>query len=157
MVKKIDKKFCDMKKNFLIAALAALTALAGVASCGGGDYTSKVPGKYELVGMDSECDFSADGKYTVTITTPELGYTSITPGEWKVDGDSIYITTYLTETTCNFNSDVSEEDKASFENDMKALAEEMPVQKRALKIVKVNGGGMTLEFNGFEQEYKRLD
>lgn len=146
-----------MKKNFLIAAMAVLTIGIGLSSCGGGDYASKVPGKYEFVGMGCECDFSADGKYTNIINSPELGYTCKTPGEWKVEGDSIYITTNLMEVTYDFNSDVSEEDRASIVSDMNAVAEEMPVQKRALKIVKVNGGGMTLEFNGMEQEYKRID
>ena len=149
-----------MKKKFAFSILAGLLLCALVASCGGGgDKASKIVGKYSLDGRDDYvCEFSADGKFVSSIVDESHGYAIDTPGEWEVKGGVVYKKTRQTDVTArDLGGDVDEEDKESMLNSMKEAAEELPVQERELNIVKLDGGGMTLEANGLEQVYTRIE
>lgn len=149
-----------MRKNFAFSMLAGLLLCALVISCGGGgDKASKIVGKYSLDGRDDYvCEFSADGKFVSSVVDEGHGYAIDTPGEWEVKGDVVYIKTRLTDITArDLGGEVDEEYKESMLNSMKEVAETMPVQERELNIVKLDGSGMTLECNGLEQVYTRIE
>ena len=149
-----------MKKENVFSVLVGLLLCALVSSCGGGgDNSSKIVGKYSMDGRDDyECEFSAGGKYTSSVVDESHGYAIDTPGELEVKGDVVYIKTRLTDVTArDLSGDVDEEAKESMLNSMKEVAGEMPVQERELNIVKLDGSGMTLEANGLEQVYTRIE
>ena len=149
-----------MKKKNVFSVLVGLSLCALVTSCGGGgDKASKIVGKYSMGERgDYECEFFADGTFKSYVIVKEDGYSIDTPGEWEVKGDVVYIKTRLTDVTArDLGGEVDEEDKESMLNMMKEAAEELPVQERELNIVKLDGSGMTLEANGLEQVYTRIE
>ena len=78
------------------------------------------------------------------------------PGTWKVDGDSLFITNDIQNTTYEFGDSVTEENKTLVKGLFERMAKNQP-EKSAFKIIEVDEKMLNLEKNGQITTYVRTD
>ena len=78
------------------------------------------------------------------------------PGTWKVDGDSLFITNDIQNTTYEFGDSVTEENKTLVKGLFERMTKNQP-EKSAFKIIEVDEKMLNLEKNGQITTYVRTD
>ena len=125
-----------MKRVRLMAALTAATVFI-TTGCQN-DTESKIVGKYEHPALPGQTfEFHADHTFMNTTGAGTMDCIIKHPGTWKVDGDSLFITNDIQNTTYEFGENQPE--------------------KSAFKIIEVDEKMLNLEKNGQITTYVRTD
>ena len=102
-----------MKRVRLMAALTAATVFI-TTGCQN-DTESKIVGKYEHPALPGQTfEFHADHTFMNTTGAGTMDCIIKHPGTWKVDGDSLFITNDIQNTTYEFGDSVTEDRNALY-------------------------------------------
>ncbi len=144
-----------MKRTCLLAVLTVAPVFIST-GCRN-DVERRIAGKYEhpdILGQSFE--FHADHTFVNTVGAGTMDCVIKRPGTWKVEGDSLFISNDIQNTTYEFGDSVTEEDRAL----VKELFDRMDkkrTEKAAFKVIQADENVLSLETDGKITTYVRTD